>query len=62
MRVRGQKSLTLTLFTSLEGKAKWNYQVYDEKGDLTLEKILEKMDMIMERLCPSGTSTLSYAD
>ena len=46
MRVRGQKSLTLTLFTSLEGKAKRNYQVYDEKGDLTLEKILEKMDMI----------------
>ena len=34
------------MFTSLEGKAKRNYQVCDEKGDLTPEKILEKMDMI----------------
>ena len=29
-----------------EGKAKRNYQACDEKGDLTPEKILEKMDMI----------------
>ena len=34
------------MFTSLEGKAKRNYQACDEKGDLTTEKILEKMDMI----------------
>ena len=34
------------MFTSLEGKAKRNYQACDEKGDLSLEKILEKMDMI----------------
>ena len=34
------------MFTSLEGKAKRNYQACDEKGDLTPEKILEKMDMI----------------
>ena len=34
------------MFTSLEGKAKRNYQAYDEKGDLSPEKILEKMDMI----------------
>ena len=34
------------MFTSLEGKAKQNYQACDEKGDLTPEKILEKMDMI----------------
>ena len=40
------------MFTSLEGKAKRNYQACDEKGDLTPEKILEKMDMIY------GTSTL----
>ena len=33
-------------FTSLEGKAKRNYQACDEKGDLMPEKILEKMDMI----------------
>ena len=33
------------MFTSLEGKAKRNYQACDEKGDLTPEKILEKMDM-----------------
>ena len=39
------------MFTSLEGKAKRNYQACDEKGDLTPEKILEKMDMIY------GTST-----
>ena len=29
------------MFTSLEGKAKRNYQACDEKGDLTPEKILE---------------------
>ena len=34
------------MFTSLEGKAKWNYQACDERGDLSPEKILEKMDMI----------------
>ena len=34
------------MFTSLEGKAKWNYQACDERGDLSLEKILKKMDMI----------------
>ena len=34
------------MFTSLEGKAKWNYQACDETGDLSPEKILEKMDMI----------------
>ena len=34
------------IFTSLEGKAKRNYQACDEKGDLAPEKILEKMDMI----------------
>ena len=34
------------MFTSLEGKAKRNYQACDEKEDLSLEKILEKMDMI----------------
>ena len=39
------------MFTSLEGKAKKNYQACDEKGDLMPEKILEKMDMIY------GTST-----
>ena len=36
------------MFTSLEGKAKRNYQACDEKGDLSPEKILEKMDMIYE--------------
>ena len=34
------------MFTSLEGKAKRNYQACDEKGDLSPEKILEKMNMI----------------
>ena len=34
------------MFTSLDGKAKRNYQACDEKGDLSPEKILEKMDMI----------------
>ena len=34
------------MFTSLEGKAKWNFQACDEKRDLSPEKILEKMDMI----------------
>ena len=34
------------MFIFLEGKAKRNYQACDEKGDLSLEKILEKMDMI----------------
>ena len=34
------------MFTTLEGKAKTNYQACDEKGDLSPEKILEKMDMI----------------
>ena len=43
------------MFTSLEGKAKRNYQACDEKGDLSLEKILEKMDMIY------GTS-ISFRD
>ena len=40
------KKIKEAMFTSLEGKAKWNYQACDEKGDLSLEKILEKMDMI----------------
>ena len=43
------------MFTSLEGKAKRNYQACDEKGDLSPEKILEKMDMIY------GTS-ISFRD
>ena len=43
------------MFTSLEGKAKRNYQACDERGDLTPEKILDKMDMIY------GTST-SFQD
>ena len=34
------------MFTSLEGKAIQNYQACDERGDLSPEKILEKMDMI----------------
>ena len=34
------------MFTSLEGKAKQNYQTCDKKGNLSPEKILEKMDMI----------------
>ena len=34
------------MFTSLEGKAKRNYQACDEKGDLMPKKILEKVDMI----------------
>ena len=34
------------MFTSLEGKAKRNYQACDKKGDLSPEKILEKMGMI----------------
>ena len=34
------------MFISLEGKAKRNYQACDEKGDLSPEKILEKMEMI----------------
>ena len=41
----GQKIKDM-MFTSLEGKAKRNYQVCDEKGDLLPEKILEKIDMI----------------
>ena len=41
----GQK-IKDAMFTSLEGKAKRNYQACDEKGDLTPKKILEKMDMI----------------
>ena len=41
----GQK-IKDAIFTSLEGKAKWNYQACNEKGDLPLEKILERMDMI----------------
>ena len=40
------------MFTSLEVKAKRNYQACDKKGNLTPKKILEKMDMIY------GTSTL----
>ena len=43
------------MFTSLEGKAKRNYQACDEKGDLSPEKILEKMDMIY------GTSVSFWA-
>ena len=43
------------MFTSLEGKAKQNYQACDERGDLSPEKILEKMDMIY------GTS-ISFRD
>ena len=34
------------MFISLEGKVKRNYQACDERGDLSLVKILEKMDMI----------------
>ena len=34
------------MFTSLEGKAKQNYQACEEKCDLSPEKILEKMDMV----------------
>ena len=34
------------MFTSLEGKGKRNFQACDERGDLSPEKILEKMDMI----------------
>ena len=34
------------MFTSLEGKAKRNYQACDEKGDLSPEKLLENIDMI----------------
>ena len=41
----GQK-IKDAMFTSLEGKAKRNYQECDKKGDLTPKKILEKMDMI----------------
>ena len=41
----GQK-IKDAMFTSLEGKAKQNYQACDEKEDLTLDKILERMDMI----------------
>ena len=41
----GQK-IKDVMFTSLEGKAKRNYQACDEKGNLSPEKILEKMDMI----------------
>ena len=37
------------MFTSLEGKAKRNYQACDEKGDLMPEKILEKIDMIYRK-------------
>ena len=36
----GQK-IKDVMFTSLEGKAKQNYQACDEKGDLPHEKILE---------------------
>ena len=43
------------MFTSLEGKAKWNYQACDEKGDLPPKMILERMDMIY------GTS-MSFQD
>ena len=50
----GQK-IKDVMFTSLEGKAKRNYQACDEKGDLTPEKILEKMDMIYE-------TSLSFRD
>ena len=50
----GQK-IKDAMFTSLEGKAKRNYQACDKKGDLMSEKILEKMDMIY------GTS-LSFWD
>ena len=41
----GQK-IKEAMFTSLESKAKQNYQACDEKGDLSPEKILEKIDMI----------------
>ena len=41
----GQK-IKDVMFTSLEGKAKRNYQACDEKGNVMPEKILEKMDMI----------------
>ena len=40
------KRLRMQCFTYLEGKAKWNYEACDEKGDLTPDKILEGMDMI----------------
>ena len=36
------------MFTSLEGKAKWNYQACAKKGNLAPEKILERMDMIYD--------------
>ena len=44
-KYRGPK-IKEAMFTSLEGKAKRNYQACDEKRDLSPEKILEKMDMI----------------
>ena len=50
----GQK-IKDVMFTSLEGKAKRNYQACDEKGYLTPKKILEKMDMIYE-------TSLSFRD
>ena len=37
------------MFTWLEGKSKHNYQACNEKGDLTPEKILQRMDMIYGR-------------
>ena len=40
------RRLKVRCFTSLEGKAKRNYQACDEKGNLIPEKILEKMDMV----------------
>ena len=55
----GQK-IKDAMFTSLKGKAKRNYQACDQKGDLMPKKILEKMDMDLEPLYPSGTSMPSF--
>ena len=46
MKVYSGQKIKDMMFTSLEGKAKRNYQACDEKGELTPEKILEKMDII----------------
>ena len=46
MKGYSEQKIKDAMLTSLEGKDKRNYQACDEKGDLTPEKILEKMDMI----------------
>ena len=55
MKGYSEQKIKDAVFTSLEGKAKRNYQACDERGDLMPEKILEKMDIIY------GTST-SFRD